>query len=129
MEFSKILKPELKNVFMKDKKIIAVLLFGSYTKSKHYRDIDICVVLDKKYPNLVMSKKRLKYTSLFPSKFDIRIFQQLPLYIRKRILKDGKIILSNNEELLYDIAFSTIKEFEMYKKAYYGYLESMQNGK
>lgn len=129
MEFSKILKPELKNVFMKDKKIIAVLLFGSYTKSKHYRDIDICVVLDKKYPNLVMSKKRLKYTSLSPSKFDIRIFQQLPLYIRKRILKDGKIILSNNEELLYDIAFSTIKEFEMYKKAYYGYLESMQNGK
>ena len=70
---------ELKN----DDSIIAVLLFGSYTRDELYRDIDLCIVLDKKYPNIEMSKKALKYASLLPSKFDISIFQQLPIYIRK----------------------------------------------
>ncbi|MBI2451582.1 nucleotidyltransferase domain-containing protein [Candidatus Pacearchaeota archaeon] len=110
----------------RNKEIIAVLLFGSYARKEPYRDIDVCLVLDKKYPALKMSRIKLEYSSLVPSKFDITIFQQLPLYIRKRILKEGKIILCKNESLLYEIAFSTIKEFEFYKKIYYNYLGKIE---
>lgn len=120
-----ILKPEFRNEIKKDNKIIAVLLFGSYARDEYYRDIDICLVLDKKYSNLDMSRKRLKYCSIASSKFDIQIFQQLPIYIRKRILKEGKILFCRNEDLLYEILFSTMREFEFYKKIYYNYLDSM----
>ncbi len=120
--------PRFIETLKKDKKIIAVLLFGSYARGEEYRDIDLCIVLDKKYDNLSMSKKRLEYASIASGKIDIHIFQQLPLYIRKRILKEGKILLYKNENLLYEIAFSTIKEFDSFEKIYNMYLDKVKNG-
>ncbi|MBU0760775.1 MAG: nucleotidyltransferase domain-containing protein [Nanoarchaeota archaeon] len=123
----KILKPEFIREVKNDVEVIAVLVFGSYARGEEYRDIDVCLVLDKKYSNLRMSKKKLRYSSILASKFDVHVFQQLPIYIRKRILKDNKIVLCKNEDLLYEIAFSTIKEFEFYKKIYYTYLGMVEN--
>ncbi len=124
-----ILNKKILDKFEKDKEVIAVLVFGSYARGEEHRDIDICVVLDKKYLNLEMSKKRIKYSSLLSDKYDLNIFQQLPLYIRKRVLKDGKIILCKDEPLLYEIAFFTIKEFNLYEKGYKMYLEAIENEK
>lgn len=116
------------NSIKNDRQVIAVLLYGSYLSNKDYaRDIDICLVLDKKYTNKEMTKKRLNYLTIFPSKFDIQIFQQLPLYIRKRILEKNKIIFCSNEDMLYEIAITTIKEFNLFEKAYNYYLESIKN--
>lgn len=123
---------ELNQKFMeeinKDEKIIAVLVFGSYSRGEHYRDIDICLVLDKKYSNSEIFDIRLKYASIASSKFDIQVFQQLPLYIRIRILKEGKAIILKNEDLLYDIAFLTIKEFNLFERYYNRYLEMIKDG-
>lgn len=121
-----ILKNKFKEEIAKDKEAIAVFVFGSFARGEPNRDIDLAIVLDKKYSNIEMSRKRLKYSSILPSKFDVQIFQQLPIYIRKRILKEGKIILSKNEPLLYEIAFATIKEFGLYEKIYTNYLESIK---
>ena len=129
MKFQNLLNKAVKEVVKKDKEVIAVLVFGSFARGESYRDIDICIVLDKKYAKLHMSRKKLKYSSLLPSKYDVSIFQQLPLYIRMRVLKDGKVLLSKNEDLLYNIAFSTIKEFNMYSKIYNTYLEFVENEK
>ena len=108
----------------KDKNVIAVALYGSSLKGKG-RDIDICLYLDKKYNNLFMSKKRLDYLKYF--NYDIQVFQQLPIYIRKRILK-GKILYSKNEDRLYEIAYDTRKEFNYFEKYYNDYLEMVKNG-
>ncbi|MBI2673644.1 nucleotidyltransferase domain-containing protein [Candidatus Woesearchaeota archaeon] len=110
----------------KDKEVIAVFLFGSYARGEKYRDIDLCIILDKKYNNLRMAKKRLKYSSLVPTNIDIQVFQQLPVYVRKRVLREGRRLLCKNEDMLYDIAFATIKEFGFYKKIYDAYLNSME---
>ena len=107
----------------KDKDIIAIALFGSSLKGKG-RDIDICLFMNKKYSNLHMSKKRLKFLKSLNSKFDIQIFQQLPVYIRIKILKEGKILYCKKEKLLYDIAFSTIKEFSGFKEIYESYIKN-----
>lgn len=111
----------------KDKKIIAVALFGSRVKGRG-RDIDICLFLDKKYPNLEMSKKQLGFLKIVENNIDIQIFQQLPVYIRIRIIKEGKILFCKNTDLLYSIAFDTIKEFNSYEKVYETYLEAIKNG-
>lgn len=126
MKKSNILLKEIIEKINEDKNILAVILFGSYARKEKYRDIDICLVLFKKLNNLEMSKKRQDYLSISKSKIDIQIFQQLPLFIRKRILKEGKIILSKNEDKLYEIAIQTIKEFEFYKKYYFQYLNNME---
>lgn len=118
----------IKKEFAQDKQIIAVLLFGSAARGEPHRDIDLCIVLDKKYSNLEMSNKRIHYSGSLPDKFDVHIFQQLPLYIRQRILKDGKVLLCKNEMLLYNLASQTIKEFNLYEKGYNLYLEKVLNG-
>lgn len=130
MHIDKKINKEIKKLIeraKKDRKIIAVALFGSSLKRKG-RDIDICLFLDKKYPNLEMSKKRLEYLGEVSDKMDIQIFQQLPIYIRARILKECKILLEKNSDLLYEIAFDTIKEFGFYKKLYVMYLNEVKNG-
>ncbi|MFA5020091.1 MAG: nucleotidyltransferase domain-containing protein [Candidatus Pacearchaeota archaeon] len=112
----------------KDKQVIAVALFGSSLKGVG-RDVDICIFLDKKYPNLEMSKKKLNFLKEINNRFDIQIFQQLPIYIRVRILKEMRILFCRNKDLLYEIAFSTIKEFNLFEKRYNFYLEAIKNGK
>lgn len=117
---------KLINYVKKDKEILAVIIFGSFVRKEKYSDIDICLVLKNKLPPLLMSKKKLKYLVEFPE-FDIQIFQQLPIYIRINVLKEGKVIFCKNEDLLYDIAINTMKEFDDFKPIYKKYLEGVLN--
>jgi hypothetical protein len=57
--------------------------------------------------------------------FDVRIFQQLPLYIRVRVLKEGRILFVRDENQLYELAFRTAQAFEDFKHIYYGYLKEV----
>jgi hypothetical protein len=120
-EFAKIMEKA-----KSDKKIIAVALFGSSLKRKG-RDVDICFFTDEITKKEAM-KKRIDFSGRFNEKFDINLFQLLPVYIRIRIIKEGKIIFSKNDEKLHQIAFDTIKEFGSYKKLYDMYLENVKNG-
>jgi len=112
----------------KDKEVIAIAIFGSYARNESYHDIDLCIFLkNKKYNKAQLSKKKLKYASE-SEKYDIQIFQQLPIYIRKRILKDAKILYCKDEDMLYDLYFQTIKEFDDFKPLYESYLGVVENG-
>lgn len=126
MKIKNILPIAIMEKIKKDPAVLAVLVFGSYARKENNRDIDICLVLNKKYENKEYSHIKLKYASLLSEKYDIHLFQQLPLYIRKRILAEGKIIYCRNIESLYNIAFGTIKEFEFYKKGYDLYLAEVE---
>ena len=57
--------------------------------------------------------------------FDIQIFQQLPLYIRIRIIKEGKVLFCRNEDMLYEAAFRTIREFSDFQHIYRDYLKEV----
>lgn len=113
----------------KDPSVLAVALFGSYARQEQsYRDIDICLFLvPKKYSALQLSKQKLKYTPE-DEKYDLQIFQQLPLYIQKRILKEGKIIYCQDEEELYDVYYRSIQDYELFRPYYEDYLKAVENG-
>ena len=111
-----------------DDEIVAVLLFGS--RARHEAgptsEVDICLVLRPgKYDALTLSHKRLDY--LKESDADIHIFSQLPLYVRRRVLREGKVLLCHDEDALYEIAFRTAQAFEDFKHIYYSYLEEVAN--
>jgi hypothetical protein len=72
---------------------------------------------------MVLHQKRLSY--LKEGNADVHVFSQLPLYIRRRVLKEGKILLCRDDDLLYEIAFRTAQAFEDFRHLYYGYLEEL----
>lgn len=112
----------------KDGEVVALILFGSRVRGEATldSDMDICLMLRPgNYDDLTLSRKRLSY--LKESDADIHIFSQLPLYIRRRVLKEGKVLLCRDEDALYEIAFRTAQAFEDFKHIYYGYLEEMVN--
>jgi len=81
-EVTRLVKKEV----LKDKEVLAAILFGSFPQ-EGFSDIDVCIVLyPGKYKNLYLSEKRLNLMVALED-FDIQIFQQLPMYMRTRVLK------------------------------------------
>ncbi len=109
-----------------DARILAVLLFGSVARGEQtaHSDTDVCLMLQAgRYTSLDLSRIKLEY--LAESDLDLHVFQQLPLYIRHRVLKDGCIAFSRDDDALYDLAFRTVRAFERFKPIYYRYLEEV----
>ncbi len=129
------MKKELKRIIeraRKDKDVLAVILFGSYVKkkAKASSDIDVCLMLrPKKFNRILMSSKKIEYSSLVSEKYDVQIFQQLPSFIRVRILKEGKFLLIKNYDETFKVAIDSIKEFDLFKKHYLYCIRSIAYGR
>ena len=108
-----------------DEDVLAVMLFGSYAKGEPARDVDVCLVL---FPTKASKgfNKRIEYSGV--ENLDISIFQDLPLYVRPRVIKEGVVLHCKDEDRLYDIAIRTAKEFELFRTKYELYLEGIIDG-
>ena len=111
-----------------DMDVLAVFLFGSTARQEQSAasDVDICLVVKPQaqlFEAAVLSRKRLEYLKDFS--FDVRIFQQLPLYIQVRVLKEGRLLFVRDEDRLYELAFRTAQAFEDFKHIYYDYLKEV----
>ncbi|HXF83471.1 MAG TPA: nucleotidyltransferase domain-containing protein [bacterium] len=116
---------ELQAAVRRDPDVLAVILFGSAARGERgpASDLDVCLVLTPEAARAgkkAMGEKRLDYLGRFP--FDIQVFQQLPVYIRPRVLRDGRVLLVKDEAQLYDLAYRTIKAFDDFRAAYDEYL-------
>lgn len=112
-----------------DQDLLAVILFGSHVRGEEgpASDLDICLVLQPgDWGDLELSQKKLEYLKSF--NLDAQVYQQLPLYIRRRVLKEGKVLFCRDVEKLYELAFRTVQEFEDFKHIYHGYLEEVARG-
>ncbi len=108
-----------------DDDVLAVVLFGSAARFelRKHSDIDICLVLfPKRWEEGKLAQKRFEYLHF---DLDIKLFQQLPLYVRSRVLKEGRLLLVKDEDLLYEVAIRTAKEFEDFRHIYRDYLEAI----
>jgi predicted nucleotidyltransferase len=113
----------------RDPSVLAVIVFGSAARGDFTAesDIDVCLVLPPGSDDrLSLSQKRLAY--LENVDLDVCVFQQLPLYIRVRVLKEGKVLLSRDDDLLYELAFRTARAFEDFKPRYHAYLAEVARG-
>ena len=80
----------------------AILIYGSYsTGDANVRsDIDACIVLknnDEEIKNLYRKILRISGKN---EKYDIRIFEQMPLFMKIQVIKDGKIIYAKDKARL-----------------------------
>jgi predicted nucleotidyltransferase len=106
----------------KDQDILAIILYGSYARGEEARDVDLCLVL---FPDKVDQAfdKRIEYS--YYDEIDVQVFQDLPLYIRPRIIKEGKVLHVKDEDLLYDVAIQNAREWELFRPKYEMYLSSI----
>ena len=103
-------------------KVRFIILYGSSVEgiTRQESDIDLCIDIDAD-TDYERSSFRLKVLSELPDLFDVQIFAQLPLYVKKEVIK-GKVIFCRDEEYLYETAISLIKEFEDFKYRFYDYI-------
>jgi len=111
-----------------DKEVLGVIIFGSAARQEQtpLSDVDLCLVMTpqpKPFGSTTLSHKRLEYMK--DNSLDVRIFQQLPLYIRVRVLREGRVLFVRDENQLYELAFRTAQAFEDFKHIYYGYLKEV----
>lgn len=95
------------------KDILGILLYGSYSKNKNSNrsDIDICIVAPNEDLHQLISFV-LQNINVAANKYDIRLFNELPLYIKIHIIEDGILVYSHNELDLYEFFYIYRKLWE-----------------
>jgi predicted nucleotidyltransferase len=94
--------------------IIAILLYGSAAVGDETprSDIDICIVLpSRKYMKDILNEIYRKL-DVFTKKYDVRFFEELPLYIQINIIESNKIIYSKDIFELYEYFYFIRKLWE-----------------
>lgn len=106
--------------------VLAVLLFGSRARGEQTpeSDVDLCLVLHPEKDTPV-TRMNVRLEFLPSERLDIRIFQQLPLYVRRRVLKEGQVLYCRDLDSLYALAYRTAQAFEDFKPRYCHYLEQI----
>jgi len=99
-----------------------IILYGSAAAGQMRKDsdIDLCIYYEGSAEEC--SRFRFKALSeLFDKAYDIQIYQQLPLYVRREVLK-GDVVYCRDMRFLYERAIDTIKNFEAFKHRFYDYI-------
>lgn len=112
-----------------DHRVLAVILFGSVARGQETEDsdIDVCLVAASGIETRGrQAELRLDYAGRFD--LDVALFQQLPLYLRRRVLAEGRVLFVRDEDPLYDLALRTVQQFEDYRPLYEAYLEGVARG-
>jgi len=80
--------------------VLAILIYGSVAKGKENErsDIDICIVA----PDAERSHLYTKLLPLFKEKYDIKIFEDMPLFLKMEVIKNHKIVYAKNVYQLYE---------------------------
>ena len=112
-----------------DSAVLAVILYGSRARGEEQdaSDTDLCLVLQPDPRDaLQLSEKKHQYLSRFD--LDVQVFQQLPLYMRHRVLRDGLVLFVRDEELLYETAFRAAQQYEDFRHLHEAYLKEVASG-
>lgn len=114
-----------------DPDVLAVLQHGSSLGEGPARDLDIAIVLQPEVGEEPWEAS-LRYHALSTGGrhegLDVSIFQELPLYIRRRVLEHHEVLFVRDEDPLYDVATHTVKAWADFEPIYRGYLEAVARG-
>jgi predicted nucleotidyltransferase len=110
----------------RDPDVLAVFLFGSHVRREatSRSDVDICLVLaSADGAPRDGTRAQLAYLSEFD--LDVAVFQRVPLAMRSRILKDGKLLFVRDEDALYALAIRTVRAWGDFRHIHQRYLDEV----
>jgi hypothetical protein len=93
--------------------VLGLILFGSVARgcARPFSDVDICIVTKKNIPDAV----RMELLSYGSETIDVSIFEDLPLQIRFRVIREGKILFFKDPLTLHRIKTATVREYLDYE--------------
>ena len=99
---------EITGKISKNKKVVAIFLFGSQVTGKAREDSDIDIAVLIKDPS---EKDESFIAQFWDDKLDIHSFHRLPLEIQFRVLRDGKILFIRNNKYVKYVWLKVIKSY------------------
>lgn len=80
------------------KEVLAVLLYGSVVKEEQTlrSDIDVCIVAPASENKAELLKEVYRNVDVFSKKYDVRIFEELPLYIQIQIIQNHEVVYTKD---------------------------------
>ncbi len=94
------------------KQFLGFLLYGSWVRGEQSprSDIDICIVAPDQ--DLVEAYEIvIEHLDRDPDPYDIRFFEELPLYMQGQVIEDGEVVFSPDEGELYEYFYPFRKEW------------------
>lgn len=94
----------------------SIILFGSKSRGteKEKSDIDLCIIPQ---PDVEITlKERISLNNSVPENIDISFIDELPVYIRKRVFLEGRVLYT--QDMYHVLTLSKINdiEYERYKR-------------
>lgn len=104
-----------------EEKVKFIILYGSAAEGNQtpLSDVDLAVYYEGSKEERF--RFRMKILGMVSDKFDIQIFQDLPLYIRREVIR-GKVLYYDKSRFLYKIIYETSKDFDDFKYRFYDYI-------
>ena len=95
-----------------------VYMYGSYVTGgmTERSDMDVCLYYDIK-DKRELHRTLFRISGSFPDRYDVKMFQLLPLYVKREVFK-GELIYSDDEGFVHDTARRTIKEYDDFEPRY-----------
>ncbi len=93
--------------------VLGLILFGSVARgcARPFSDVDLAIVTEKTIPDAV----RMDLLSYGSETIDVSIFADLPLPIRFRVIRDGKILFVKDPLTLHRMKTATVREYLDYE--------------
>ncbi len=94
----------------------SIILFGSKARGteKEKSDIDICII--PKPDVKITLRERISLSNSVPENVDISFIDELPVYIRKRIFLEGRVMYTQDMYHLLTLSKVNDLEYERYKR-------------
>ncbi len=105
----------------KDERVQFVILYGSVSEERQSRSSDIDLAIGYDGDREERFDFRISISGRLPEVFDIQIFQDLPLYVKKEVL-GGDVIFFRDKRELYDIAYETVQDYEFFEPLFLDYI-------
>ena len=100
--------PIIKELSLKDD-VIALVIFGSVARgqARSISDIDLCIVTPKDLPQ----SSRWDLISYGSEKIEVNLFCDLPITIRFRVIREGRVMCLKRPLLFHRIKAETVREY------------------
>jgi predicted nucleotidyltransferase len=126
----KSLEPDVSDVITKIKDIGGdsikfILLYGSAAKGRNTNLSDIDIAVFHSGDKRERFQFRMKILGRIGNKFDIQMYQDLPLYIQNEILSTGEVLYFSDYTEIFNTFMKTIREFDDFKPRLELYYSSM----
>ena len=102
MDQRRVIEKAAKDLAFLQGDVLGVLLYGSWATGESHEksDIDICIVAPFAEDKTALWRRAI--AAVRDDRYDIRIFELMPLYLKMRVIEQGVVVYSRDVLELYE---------------------------